>query len=482
MLQCDTWLMASTQPHITMSKLIAVSLLIFVGVSCLDTNGPLDELLAVSNSWNIPARAYGSAGDCDTVLIRASYGACRLQSNASADLLVYLCPSSDSYSMGHIIVADAARNTTSNIMQSKNVYRARLVGPEVRTPPIHYCGTLAIVEYMVTIPGLYHVEILKLYSHYNFIQPPNILANPPVAFFTISALQDDRVPRGCSMDTCPACRVPNEQGRWVMNHDSMQHVLQKTCITPGPGGARRCSAEHGQAAIDVTRHRLAWMPYACIHGGHDDPDFAACKPRLSEKRVCLIGDSQLRHMHYNIIGVLYGNASAVASQASSGNNMFHWPEPGSPFVYILTTFGELVDIAQCSHVFYNFGQWPISYDAGSHPWTPQRYARQVRLVAEHLIRHGKALGKQVFWVTTNTHSIYAPNHQDPIRGRTDWRTDPMFLLINHIAAGVMKAYQIPVIDTYSIAAPLFDLAYDGSHYVGPVGLEQARAVLTAVCS
>lgn len=46
---------------------------------------------------------------------------------------------------------------------------------------------------------------------------------------------------------------------------------------------------------------------------------------------------------------------------------------------------------------------------------------------------------------------------------------------------MMEDAKIPIIDTYSIAAPLFDLSYDGAHYKGHVGYNTDLRILNMIC-
>jgi hypothetical protein len=64
----------------------------------------------------------------------------------------------------------------------------------------------------------------------------------------------------------------------------------------------------------------------------------------------------------------------------------------------------------------------------------------------------------------------------------DWRTDPFIMRLNKVASTVMLAHGIPAVDIHSIASPLFDLSYDGDHYIGTVGLATAEMVANVVCN
>jgi hypothetical protein len=54
------------------------------------------------------------------------------------------------------------------------------------------------------------------------------------------------------------------------------------------------------------------------------------------------------------------------------------------------------------------------------------------------------------------------------KGSQEWRTDPTLLLHNQAAKKMMEDEGIPIIDTFSISAPLNDVSYDASHCRGHV--------------
>ena len=65
--------------------------------------------------------------------------------------------------------------------------------------------------------------------------------------------------------------------------------------------------------------------------------------------------------------------------------------------------------------------------------------------------------------------------------KQEWRSDPIFLLYNRAANKMMEDAGIPVIDTYSISAPLNDVSYDASHYRGHVGYNMDIRILNVLC-
>eukprot|EP00775_Hariotina_reticulata_P013098 gene13098-13225_t len=50
------------------------------------------------------------------------------------------------------------------------VWRLRIVGPEIVTPPVQYCpSNVAVAAYRLTMPGEYNVEVLLLYTRFSYI-------------------------------------------------------------------------------------------------------------------------------------------------------------------------------------------------------------------------------------------------------------------------------------------------------------------------
>lgn len=66
----------------------------------------------------------------------------------------------------------------------------------------------------------------------------------------------------------------------------------------------------------------------------------------------------------------------------------------------------------------------------------------------------------------------------------DWRTDPLLLLFNRLAHGVMQRAAIPVIDTWGLTTVLMDLTGDGIHFAerGVVGRGVQQVVAHTLCA
>jgi hypothetical protein len=148
------------------------------------------------------------------------------------------------------------------------------------------------------------------------------------------------------------------------------------------------------------------------------------------------------------------------------------------------TYGDnalKMNTSNCSHVFMNFGQWPVSL-MQPQPWDVRRYAQQVAQLAASMKQQQQQYGNRQFWLTSSSHPVVDIQQRKTPRHGVDWRTDPYIMLFNKVASTVMQAHGVPVVDIYSIASPVLDMSYDAAHYIGTVGLAQAGMVANIVCS
>jgi hypothetical protein len=152
--------------------------------------------------------------------------------------------------------------------------------------------------------------------------------------------------------------------------------------------------------------------------------------------------------------------------------------------YVNDNYGDeslKLDTRKCSHVFFNFGQWPLSH-AEPKPWTAQQYAARVAQLAAVMKQQQQQYGNRQYRVTTMPHPVVDIQQRKTAHHGVDHRSDPFIMLFNKVASTVMQARGIPVVELYSIAAPLFDMSYDSAHYIGTVGLACAKMVASIVCS
>ena len=94
-----------------------------------------------------------------------------------------------------------------------------------------------------------------------------------------------------------------------------------------------------------------------------------------------------------------------------------------------------------------------------------------------MVQQRAAHGNRHYWVSMNAFPYEAAFNQVL---SVDWRTDPNILMYSKLANSIMDAHGIPTLDTHAISHPLLDLTYDIAHYVGVVGLAQARLALSVI--
>ena len=254
--------------------------------------------------------------------------------------------------------------------------------------------------------------------------------------------------------------------------NGMQPALQRTCIFP-----RYFSGCHGEEATSIVgASGLRWQPYECNTVRHDRINIPQC---LAGRHICVVGDSQARHAHNSFVQILEGTFRDSAT--AEYNRM---PAESQYVTYFGDPFGEIpMYDTSCSTLIVNVGQWFASFRGSNQldlAHTLLTYMIRLREVAVRMqIAH--AAGVEVIWMTTNGHAITMHQHARDISHFRDWRTDPVLLLLNRIANSIMTSAGIPIFDTWSMTAPVFDLSYDGAHYKGDIGYEIGLALLNYLC-
>lgn len=394
-----------------------------------------------------------------------------------------------------------------------HVYRIRIVGSEVVVPPIQYCGSIAVAKYSLSFPGSYHVEVLHMYNNFTFDRPSpvrssiravdfNLLVNESPSGSSKSAspglqkLSTSEHPGmsyvACQGTQCPICEVHSMPGRWLTKTAVVAQQLLHTCVfVDAPG---HCDRRKSKLSLDESRQMLEWQPYGCSYKVQTAAMLTACMGKLNMP-VCFIGDSQTRHLHRMVTRALCSvnctNECAVQDNQAANGTTVKSVAKSDNVVYIEDRWGSLIDTSGCSYVFWNFGQWPLSYMArtaedptnlswGEKPWSLQHYMAYVTPLAKHMVLQAQKHSNLHYWVTINSHPL-TRDQQDPESRYHDQRTPPMLLMYNKLATTIMNQHAIEVVDTFSIADPLLDLSYDGAHYLGAIGQMQAQLVLNVVC-
>lgn len=352
-------------------------------------------------------------------------------------------------------------------MRGQNVYRARITGPEVFLLDMVYCAnSTAFAEYRLGLPGRHHLEILHLYESFRYGAHPLLLPEYRIvsAFIDIVDLQTDRL-QPCPAGTWSLCSVKS-RGRWVVE-SIMSEALRETCALSSE--LHPCGEDLRNISLSVDRLAMHWQPHHCSLLQRAQQNIKHC---LVNRHICFVGDSHMRHAFNGYVAV------------TEGGGLYdpYWSDAGGKYVFtsvqasfITDVWGEAVDIGVCTDVIRNFGQWPASFQAGPTPWNAHQYLAQLQKVAHGLLL-AREQGKQGYWMTINSMML---THDRPGQ---EWRTDPQLLLFNSLAWHVMRHASIPVIDTWSITAPVAELSYDPYHFKGHVGYAIVLQIIEAVCA
>jgi hypothetical protein len=185
-----------------------------------------------------------------------------------------------------------------------------------------------------------------------------------------------------------------------------------------------------------------------------------------------------------VVHLLEG-ADAGFRQKIDGTTRAYQVLPSKTSVYYVDNYGNSVarqmDTSNCSHVFINFGHWPLRLNQDK-PWDALHFAQQVKELAVSMKQQQQQHGNHQFWLTLQpTAVIISQQDKSQTKQAIGWRTDPFILVFNKVASTVMQAHGLPIVDIYSIASPLFDMSYDATHYIGTVGLAQANMLANIVC-
>ena len=202
------------------------------------------------------------------------------------------------------------------------------------------------------------------------------------------------------------------------------------------------------------------------------PEVAVSRLFPKNAMVCLFGDSHIRQM-YNIIISMLDPANCSPIELQNTHSTCAW----KGFHYYRNIFGldsptqsdwtyDAI-LPSCSQIFINFGHWPLAQKCTS-AWNFEVFRIRLRNFLEKFLnltsRHPHI---HVTWVASNPRAIAKFLRTCP---PLDCRFPHVIAKYNQIAHEECLATQkIEYLDTRSVMFPLFDLAFDGIHYLGPVG-------------
>ncbi len=126
------------------------------------------------------------------------------------------------------------------------------------------------------------------------------------------------------------------------------------------------------------------------------------------------------------------------------------------------------------------------------PLPPEDYERKLHELAAWLLQL-QAQGKRVYFHLMPSFGLRKRIHHDSFleasegavsafNSTADYRTEPLIIKYNAIAAHVMHAqYKIPLVDFHSPTAPMSDLTPDRAHFIGSVGQAVNQMLVSVLC-
>jgi hypothetical protein len=251
------------------------------------------------------------------------------------------------------------------------------------------------------------------------------------------------------------------------------------------GGSVASSNSSDLSVINQVARRNYSLSYSDLRISLPDFDFARNTlagnqtHEATTKDICLFGDSQTRHLHNSIASKLSHGwpCNRLGKQKCNARGLsWRWLRWGIE-VEIMRLEQS---IANCSHVFVNYGQWPFGYTSRPTPWTYERYQMSLKRTFKILLRmQNRRPGLKITWLSTSPHP---PDWRQTDCPMVDWRVPHIIHDINEMAWELVKTTsgRISYLDIFGIIFPVFDLSFDRNHYQDMVGDAVANALAHCV--
>ena len=211
-----------------------------------------------------------------------------------------------------------------------------------------------------------------------------------------------------------------------------------------------------------------------IPNGLLDPVCGNC---VKQAKVCMWGDSQMRHLYNTIAEAIFHSAMGTINEKDILDGHSSLTYTSKLYDNFEQDVEGLLRAGNCSVLVANFGQWPAGWPEG-YPWPFEKYKVYLEADMRYLkLLEQKFEGIRTFWMTTNPHGYVRA-----MADGTEWRTDPVLDAYYRMTLQLASDYGVELLDTYSIANPLKDLTYDGAHYKGIVGWTLASYVMQSICN
>ena len=238
--------------------------------------------------------------------------------------------------------------------------------------------------------------------------------------------------------------------------------------------------------IATLADKLLYQPKSCHIKRIEDVKH--CKFKANAREICFVGDSQMRHMAGTIYGIFEENATFFQSPFNQKTDKMvylnsHMHFAVDNWVDMKFTEEQTSQLARCSAILLNFGQWHLSYatwiDLKRGPYLLPEF---VELVNKTLHSYLRLFSAKLFYLGTmpfgQAARLYIPNHPEK-----DHRNDVVLREFN--TAGMAACRRVKgarCINLFEMGNVLRDLSYDLCHFKAPVGTQMALAVLTMLCN
>jgi hypothetical protein len=367
------------------------------------------------------------------------------------------------------------------------LYRVRISGPEIFYADIeHQDQDTVVASYQLQSHGMFHAEIMQLYSNFSFCDLPKLNLEGLVAGYTWNT--EPSIKPYCTDNRCDPCPSGNVLGRWVTDPSApfIARLLRQLRSTHIFSHSPPVETEFNETRFSVlSSNLLKWQPLApcSIEPTANAVEEWSRRCNATSGLVCFAGDSQMRHIYSMANSIISGT---YLSPLTSGTTVKTFPI-SLWSRYLPVKFGDEaqgLDLQNCTSLALNIGQWPIAYTAGARPWTIQRYGRAVHELFNAIVTKNPHLRSRITWISTQPHGLVAGRHGSQTREPSDWRTDPFIAQQNAFMIEFTSRHVPPVsyIDTYGLLYPLSDLSYDSAHYHGTPGFWASALVLHRLCT
>ncbi|KAK9845100.1 hypothetical protein WJX74_010597 [Apatococcus lobatus] len=328
---------------------------------------------------------------------------------------------------------------------------------------------MAVAPYALAFAGKYSVEVLHLHSDYTIANPSPVHDQEHLvaANFVVETLQGLEPAPG--LGTNRLCTALDSPGKWLREdpdafppHTCVREDYLTGCLP------RDVSVSRGQSG-------LAWWQPDCALQQLTSTQLSSC---LASKKLCLMGDSHMRHLYNSVVDLLEGNFGKAAPESKEFR-------PSNVVSYFEDFWGHasLTGSEGCDVIIRNTGAWHVAWSMSKEGRAKPDLFDYIQRVSNIALGMGLARdkGSQLIWMTTNGQPISLAVHKYKRFEHRDYRIDPMLLAINRVANMHMAVHNITIFDTWSMTNPVADTSFDGIHYAGDVAYFMAMRLLNYVC-